>query len=771
MKMTLLFLLTPLLLLSMVAGVLSVVLPSAGMGVLMVMGGLLIVLPAQHKDRALVVLLCLLISGFGYLATDWRINRIQSVLFSDQSNRIFSVVLLEKPVVREKKGKALAKIETGHKVFLYLKGDVSHWVPGQRLKVRGRFSLPESRTNPGQFDLPHYYLIRGVSGSVFVREVLSVLPPRGFWIRRVSSCLKSRIVALHQRTLPYPFSALYTGLIFGDKGVFLPKELKNRFQKLGLTHLLVVSGSQVSLLSGIVYQFLRMMSFRGMALFGIVGGINVFFYFLTGGGASIFRAIVMFMLALGLQLIHRKTTPLHKMSLTALGMLFYNPLYLFDMGFLLSFCATFSLIYGVPWVESWMPPTWPMLIRRSLGITVAPFLFTTPLLWSFFNQVSVVSLLSNLLVVNAIEFLVVLGFFSTVVGLVVWPVSLVLDQVAWAVMMLLEWMAHFLSWVPYGFFFVKRPSIGVFLALYGVIVWGLLASGFSKKWRVGGYGVLGGVIVLGLLVPMLKPRPLKVVFLDVGQGDSTFIQTPKGKTILIDAGDRKRDFRTGRVVFDAAERVVLPALRSWGINKLDLIITTHFDRDHVGGVPMLLSELPVGSVMDNGRSSAAFPPYLQGISRHRIPHYQAISGESLVLEEGIVLKVLHPDPRTGFFEDKNNNSVVVKLSYGEIDFLLLGDLESEGEDRLVARYANELEAEILKVGHHGSKSSSTEPLLSKVRPQVGIISCGRKNKFGHPHKQVVERLSGLGISIYRTDRHGAVTVITDGRRFRCDTFL
>jgi competence protein ComEC len=249
---------------------------------------------------------------------------------------------------------------------------------------------------------------------------------------------------------------------------------------------------------------------------------------------------------------------------------------------------------------------------------------------------------------------------------------------------------------------------------------------------------------------------LSVYFLDVGQGDSTLVLF-NGRTILIDAGES-----------DMGDRVVSD-LTSLNVTRIDLLVATHPHSDHIGGMQKVLAAFPVGQVLDAGlpHASSTYEHFLATIDQENIPYRVAEQGQTVNLDPAMRVFVLSP-PKERFGDDPNTNSVVLRISYGTIDFLLTGDLGGESEDALV-RSGYPLDAEIQKVGHHGSFSSTSPAFLTRVRPETAIIPVGEDNPYGHPHRQTLDLLKDYGVSVYRTDRDGTIIIRSDGISYSVKT--
>lgn len=259
---------------------------------------------------------------------------------------------------------------------------------------------------------------------------------------------------------------------------------------------------------------------------------------------------------------------------------------------------------------------------------------------------------------------------------------------------------------------------------------------------------------------------LRVTFLNVGQGDSILISTPDGKKILIDGGTYPREWSS----FDAGRVVVVPYLRRQGINKLDLVIATHPDLDHIGGLLAVLKRFPVAEFIDSGTisSTQTYEDLLRLIEKKKIKYRLAKKNEIMNWAEGITAQVLSPIS-PAFINNGNENSIIIKLTYGQCSFLLSGDIMKMAELLYLQEYGNHLQANILKSPHHGSNSSSTPEFLAAVSPEVVVISCGRNNPFGHPGEEVLKRYKQLGYNIYRTDENGHITVSSDGETYEIKT--
>ncbi len=271
------------------------------------------------------------------------------------------------------------------------------------------------------------------------------------------------------------------------------------------------------------------------------------------------------------------------------------------------------------------------------------------------------------------------------------------------------------------------------------------------------FGALG-------LIGCATHRPLRASFLDVGQGDACVLQLPSGKVCVIDTGGKLTTQND-----DMGRRVLLPYLRSQGIQQIDILLLTHPDEDHTGGAETLLKQFPIHTLILNTAEPSPILQTLHTIANERkVSVRYAHAGEWIDFQDGVEMHILAPSP-TLFTAKDNNKSLVLQVKYRKTSLLLTGDAEREEEEDLIARKVP-LGANLLKVGHHGSHTSTSAEFLTAVHPQIAILSAGKNNRFGHPHPEVVERLSKAHVQTYRTDQHGAITCDSDGESLTCTPY-
>ncbi len=486
---------------------------------------------------------------------------------------------------------------------------------------------------------------------------------------------------------------------------------------------------------------------------------------MVGWAPSIGRAVLMTLVALVALVLGRQTDRAATLATAALILLAIDPQVLFDIGFQLSLAATWGLLFVTPALQRQLAPLGPRP-AAALGVTLGAQMAVSPLLASHFQSVPMAGLLANILVLPLIAVITPAGFALTPLVVATPAVGEPLLRLLQPGLQAILWIgARFgsLSWATMPTPPVPPVAAAAFFALLGAGV--SLASG-SWKPTLRGRAVYAGagllVVAIWYVAATRPPAAMTVTILDVGQGDSILIQSPSGRTVLIDGGGEIGAERTG---WDIGRMRVVPALRRAGVRGLSVVMLTHPHEDHVGGLTAVVENFPVGLVLDPGvpHPSPSYARLLRAVAARRIPYQAAREGVVMDLGAGARLTILYPPepiPHIGG-DPVHAGSVVARLSLGHTAALFTGDLEAPGERYLLERNAP-LDAQVLKVGHHGSHTSTSPEFLERVRPQIAVISLGTDNAFGHPHPATLDALAAARVAIFRTDLDGAVRLTSDG---------
>jgi competence protein ComEC len=473
--------------------------------------------------------------------------------------------------------------------------------------------------------------------------------------------------------------------------------------------------------------------------------------------------------------------------LAAFLILLCSPPSLFDVSFQLSFLAVLSILYLVPhlfrwWKKeeilpsketSWKQRLWAYL-KISLAVTAVAILGTAPFVALHFNRVSLVGFLTNLLFVPWVGFVIVpLSLVASLLSFFIYPLAVLLIQANDFITMILLKAVALSASFPYASFFVSTPTAFEIILFYLLL---LLAVHLRKGKRVR-YLFLGCCIALCLNFAFwsMKGRfqkNLMITFIDVGHGDSILIEFPKGRRMLMDGGGLHEDR------FDIGKNVIAPLLRKKKIRKIDILVLTHPDPDHLKGLNFIASHFSIGHFWDNGvrGDSESYSRFQETLLKKKIKRSSLNDQTPPQMTHGVQLSILNPPVmKESYMLSQtpslvNNQSLVMKIQFKQIAILLTGDIEHEAEYRIM-RKGLPIKADLLKIPHHGSASSSTQAFLERVKPSYAILSAGERNIGRLPHPEVLRRHERLGIRIFRTDKHGAITVVTDGERIEIKTFL
>lgn len=634
---------------------------------------------------------------------------------------------------------------------------------GDRVEVKGRLEGIEGLSNPGILSFADYLMDKGVHCQLRSgRSPPRVLSKGGNPLVRLSIRVKDRLMLVPRSTLPEPYATLLTSIVFGSRAASTPADIKETYKRAGVAHLLVASGMHLGILIGVCLFIVRSTRLPLWAGILITSAVNLFYALMTGFGPSILRAAIMAEIMLIGLLFEREKEVYTSLSIAAFAILLFNPKYLFGVGFQLSFAATWALVYVAPVIDERVKGFLPRSLASLFSVALSPVLATYPITLFHFSQASLIGVATNFILLPWIGMVVVLGFVSTVLGAVFLPLAELINGanliLLWAADLIIQTLAS----LSFAQVYLAPPKLPLILGYYAGVIGMVEVIRTGKFPRVDRFKLTVLLLAVASLffwnVALTEARGgLSITVLDVGQGDSIFIECPSGKKLLVDGGERK-----------AGERVVIPFLRRKGVRHIDCVILTHAHEDHVGGLPAVLEEVGVGSVLDSGYvyGSRTYQRFLSLIRKNRIKYCLAMSGQVLDLGARVKAQILHPD---AFFtssqnENINNASIVIRLRYGEFSMLFTGDNESEGEQRILEMFPPaSLQSTILKVGHHGSRTSTSAPFLAAVRPEAAIISCGRRNKFKHPHRPTLGRLRD--IRTYRTDRDGAVVIKSDGKSY------
>jgi competence protein ComEC len=607
---------------------------------------------------------------------------------------------------------------------------------------------------------PLVWIGRGRAATMHVMRAPGLL-------RRASTAIRSHVHRALERTLAEPTEGIVLALVLGDERD-VDETAADQVRGAGLTHVLAVSGMHVTIVVGLLlFVLLRVLRVRWIAArvdpvrlaHGLAAPLALAYAELAGGSPSAYRAAVTACIAWGLRAAGRRPDPL---ATTALAILVFAPLdpqAAMRPAFLLSIAATVAIL------ELPGEATLEALVRGSLRATLA----TAPLVWWCFDGVPLVGILANVVMLP-------------VVAAILLPLATIHALLASIAPALSDVTGAPLDLVTRGFVGAceafSRLAIGRTLPP-GDVLEGVLVSALAMTW-LSRWSLRARVLATAVLIALLGAAEarlryveqpigeLRITFLDVGQGDSALVDLPDGSLIVVDAGGAVFGGR------DPGEHALVPILRARRRDVIDTLVVTHPHPDHYGGVAATAARLAIREVWDSGQAGEEDPDGAWATWLATLGPDVPIRGPGSlcghpITRGGASIEVLWPCPAFDTGWDPNDNSLVLRIRFGDRTFLLLGDAEAHEESELV-RLGLVGPVDVLKVGHHGSRTSSTDALLAATRPRLAVVSAGVGNRFGHPHAEVIARLTERGARVLRTDRDGGVIVRTDGRSLEVETW-
>jgi competence protein ComEC len=787
---------------------------------------ILLLIPANLKNRKGLKLSLLMLSFLFlgvlninlYLNPDQGTNHI--IHYAGKENMIIEGVISENPEVSPDKTEITVSatrvirddsdVHVEGLVRLSVKNFMT-FAYGDYVRFKVRLKAPHNFKNPGGFDYERYLRYEGISVRGFIND------PSGIVVIRENqgNVLKTRLEKFRQRLKKIirdnslsPDGEIIQAMILGDQKE-IPKDVMEKFNKTGTSHIIAISGFNIGIiavLSMFIVQLIMksssylLLRFNMNVVSAVFAIIPVVFYtFIAGMGMSVVRAAIMgvtFMIAI---IMGKERDLYNTLALAAFIILVTFPYALFDISFQLSFMAVWAILFITPRLMERLPEVDHTVKSKYLIfnintlrnvfifliVSVSATLGTLPLIVYYFNRVSTIVILSNIAVVP------VLGVIAIPVSTAIILAALISPDLA----VLFVHLSSFLVWISVGMvdffaslpgssFFISTPTILEISLYYCLLISGGKCLEFRLKSRKNEngrthssgdyfrYRVAFIVLLLFFFMDALYlntrdlfRKNLEVTAIDVGQGSSTLVQLPDGRRMLIDGGG----FPEGS--FDVGKYVVAPYLWHERISKIDIVVLTHPHPDHLNGLIYILSNFDVGEVWTNGERSEneSYRDFLRIISEKKVNHKIVSEKTGGIIMNDILIDIMNPENPPGKqdepslkFQDVNDQSIVMKITYGNVSFLLPADISEPAETRLV-RTGRDMRSHVLFVPHHGGFSSSTEPFIRRVQPDIVVFSCGVDNIYKLPHPDVIDRYSVIGTRVIRTDINGALSIVTDGK--------
>lgn len=653
---------------------------------------------------------------------------------------------------------------------------------GDIIEVKGKYEEPESRRNYKGFDYKLYLKTKNILGtlkSTNIKKVSHKIENPIEYIESKSIKLSENLKQKANNILPQEIASIFIGIILGDR-TEIPEEAIENFRNANMSHILAVSGMHMSYLILLATQIIgKLIGKKQSYYISII--LIIEYMFLTGFSASIIRAGIMGIILISSKIFYKNNDVLTNIAISALIILLKNPYTILDLSFQFSYGGTIGIILFQKFIsKNFLEKIIkPKKIIEIISVTISAQIIILPISIIQFNKLNIYFILTNLIIGFIIGPVMACGFtflITLIINVKTAQIFSIILQIAIKALILTSQIAK----LPYSNIYLPTPnfiqiiiyflSIHIFMFIYYIYntknktqtvkrfrnIISMIK--FYLKYRMtpktkSRTKIISIIIIALIMVMQIIPKDLKVYFVDVNQGDSTFIVTPKGKTILIDGG--------GSSYTNVGKNTLLPYILDRGYTKIDIAIISHMDLDHCDGIIYLMDKIKIKTIIIGKQyeESDNYKRFVKLAKEKRIEVKIVEAGENINIERNVNLDILWPDSKNKISENAiNNNSLVFKLKYKKYSILFTGDIEEIAEKAILERYKNMLQSTILKVAHHGSKTSTTAEFLKAVKPRYALIGVGKNNKFGHPSENTIKKLKEMKVKIFRTDELGEITI-------------
>lgn len=675
------------------------------------------------------------------------------------------------------------------KIILYTKKEFNY-APGDIVFIKGNFEKAEKSRNYKGYNYRNYLKQEKIYGIINSdkAEKIDNIKDRFYILGKIKISIYNKLEKLYKNE----YSEFLKGILFGDIEN-LEENIKENFRKSSISHILAISGMHITyVILGLEMLLEKIIKNKKVRNYILIIVLFIFLIF-TGTSVSCIRAFFMITMKIISFNLNRKNNFYLNMFFSFIIIIFINPFNIFNIGMWLSYLGTIGIVIFSNFFNKFFNNKFKLknnTIFKYMSTCISAQILIFPVIIYCFNTISLTFLISNILISFFIGFIIVLGYISIFVCYIFPTISYILVIMENTLIFIIFKISEFCSNLFFSQIYLITPNIIIVIFYYIFIYYIIkifknnkfyfLKVILSKKYfKIFIYNIYINlknriiyfvyklknkkIIILFLIIILLffiikLNQNLKIYFIDVGQGDSTLIITPKGKNILIDGGEGNSE------KYDIGKKVLLPYLLDRGIIKIDYLIVSHMDSDHVGGLIYIIENLKIGKIFIGIQSESSYQleELLKIAQNKNIEVVVLKSGMKIDIEKDIYINILWPDANNLINENKlNNNSLVFKFVYKNFSLLFTGDIEEIAEKEILKKYENNLKilsSNILKVAHHGSKTSSSLEFLEKIKPQIALIGVGKENNFGHPNKEILERLKNMNINIYRTDVSGEIEI-------------
>lgn len=638
---------------------------------------------------------------------------------------------------------------------------------GSLVVIQGTFYSFSHATNPGEFDSAEYYRILNQQGRIMQADCSAESSTYDGFRERLYQ-IREYLSLLLDACYDEQDASVMKAMLLGEKGT-LDQDVKSLYQQNGIIHILAISGLHLSIIGMGFYKMLAKMRLPIMVNIIVPIGIMYCYGTMTGMGTSMTRAYIMFVLHLCAKLAGRTYDLYTALVIAALSILLQQPLYLLHSGFLFSFGAVCGIGLFLPAVERnlLMENRAEKLLLSGVAVSIS----TLPVYLRFYYEFPPYSVLLNLIVIPCMTLVLVFGLCCIGLAACFLPFGMLASYPGHLILWLYEKSCDWCMNLPGHKWITGSPEVWQIVLFLGIMT-GLIVWEQKMPKLLFWQGVLCALLVFTVRLP----QGLEITMVDVGQGDCIFLSEDRGVRFLIDGGSSSKN--------DVADYQILPFLKYRGVDYLDAVFVTHPDSDHENGIRAWLEkykEIGIGigvlilPDVDEESKNEEYRELEELAAGAGVPVHYICAGEEINYNK-VMLTCIHP-LQGWYSEDTNAYSIVLYLTYGDFSALFTGDLEGAGEqmvlDRIKSGWLSGSMGEkitLLKVAHHGSRNSTPAEFLEAVGPRIALISAGKDNSYGHPHRETLDRLEKSGAETLITYESGAVTIRTDGKKAEVETY-
>lgn len=611
---------------------------------------------------------------------------------------------------------------------------ISNYHLGDRISINGSFSIPNNNTIPNLFNYRRYLRTKGINYIVKISNLKKIANNKKLFYK-IINCIEKRIET-------YKSKSYLQAFILG-KTDLLDYNIKANYQELGVSHLLAISGMHISLFSGIIVWILKKLHINKIISYFLTTFFLLFYMKLTGNTSSVSRAVTLFILLTINKIFKTNLSTLKIWCLTFCIIVFKNPYSLLDIGFQFSFIVSFYLILLQKHLNS------NNYFLGLIKVSIISSLVSLPISIYYFYQINILSVLWNLI-------------FVPLISLIIFPLSLVsfiipfLDSILYILINIMEKIAFFCGNYKMFEIIFGRPSF-IWIFIYYLFITLFL----YKEWKPGIIVII--ILLLFKYFNLIIIPNTFIVLIDVGQGDSILIHS-NNNTVLIDTGG-KMNYHTDswreRKTKNLSDTTIIPLLKSYGIKKINYLILSHGDYDHAGEAINIINKFKIDNVIFNSDTYNDLEKrIIEKLKIRKVRYYK--DTEKLKFGNNKLYFL-----NTKVYDNENDNSNVIYYKFNGFKFLFMGDAGIKRENDILNKY-NIKDIDVLKVGHHGSKTSSSKIFIDNVKPKYSLISVGKNNRYSHPNQEVLDNLKNT--KIFRTDIDGSILINIHKNSFKIKNY-